>query len=46
MFAPARESTPESLLACGMTDYLVKPIDLLLLCRMVEKYLPQGKIIR
>ena len=29
-----------------MTDCLVKPIDLLLLCRMVEKYLPQGKIIR
>ena len=34
----------ERLLECGMDDYLVKPIEMKDLCKIIRKYLPEDKI--
>ena len=35
----------ERLLECGMDDYLVKPIEMKDLCKIIRKYLPEDKIL-
>lgn len=35
----------ERFLECGMDDYLVKPIEMKDLCKIIRKYLPEDKIL-
>lgn len=43
--ADAIAGVREQLLACGMDDYLVKPVNMENLFRMMKKYLPKEKIM-
>ncbi len=43
--ADAVPGVKERLIECGMNDYVVKPIDVKLLCGVIRKYLPKEKII-
>lgn len=42
--ADAVTGVKEQLLSCGMNDYVVKPIDLEMLCCVIKKYLPESRI--
>ncbi len=43
--ADAITGVHERLLECGMDDYLVKPIEMKDLCKIIRKYLPEEKIL-
>ena len=43
--ADAIEGVRERLIKSGMDDYIVKPIDMENICRVIRKYLPEDKII-
>lgn len=43
--ADAVSGVKERLIECGMNDYIVKPIDVKLLCGVIRNYLPKEKII-
>lgn len=42
--ADAVSGVRERLIECGMNDYIVKPIDINVICGMIKKYLPESKI--
>lgn len=42
--ADAVSGVRERLIECGMNDYIVKPIDIAVICGIIKKYLPESKI--
>lgn len=42
--ADAVSGVRERLIECGMNDYIVKPIDINVICGMIKKYLPESKL--
>lgn len=43
--ADAVSGVRERLLESGMNDYIMKPIDVGLICDIIKRYLPEEKII-